>query len=275
MWGWYMTARQWVLRQSVASIKNDMSAYDRVWQALQSRDLERAALARLNAAIAELQECSGLVKLARPTQVYLSKDELDNKVSLMNTALPMAALRAPRRRREGLGFVSDESLKTSLVQHSCLQALTTSFPWPLACLGLARQLHAPRVESLDLLYAQATVLDPIFQHKVRDIALASRGMFRMLHTSTGANDDDDNNDSDLFVTAQAWECKGTLKRVDRIIEKVVRSYRGDVSRLCDMVRQVAAARCSSRMRCCAAMISADIVRTRCCDDAWRHSTLQV
>ena len=255
MWGWYMTARQWVLRQSVALIKKDMSTYDGAWQALQSRDLERAALASLNAAIAELQECCGLDKLARPTQVHLSTDELDNKLSLMNTALPMAALRAPRRRREGLEFVSDESLKTSLMQHACLQALTTSFPRPLGCLGLARHLQAPRIESLDLLYAQATVLDPIFQHKVRDIALASRGMFRMLHTSTGANDDDDN-DSDLFVSAQAWECKGTLKRVDRIIEKVVRSYRGDVSRLCDIVRQVAAARCSSRMRCCAAMISA-------------------
>ena len=86
-------------------------------------------------------------------------------------------------------------------------------------------------QSLDLLYAQAMMLNPIFQNKVQQIALASSGFFNATLSS------DRNESSISFTPACDWHRKGVLKRVDRVIEKVVRSYEGDVSRVSDIVRQ--------------------------------------
>ncbi len=87
------------------------------------------------------------------------------------------------------------------------------------------------IQSLDLLYAQAMMLNPIFQNKVQQIALASSGFFNVTLSS------DRNESSISFTPACDWHRKGVLKLVDRVIEKVVRSYKGDVSRICDIVRQ--------------------------------------
>jgi len=93
-----------------------------------------------------------------------------------------------------------------------------------------------KVTSLDQLCAQATGLDPILRSKIQDWALASNGYFKRATK-------DNKPDWILWKEARAtpegmasirW---ARLKTVGRAIEKLMRSYREDVSRLLDVCRQ--------------------------------------
>ena len=87
--------------------------------------------------------------------------------------------------------------------------------------------------SLDQLYVQAACIEPIFIHKVKDWALASGGSFPC-RMATGAVD---------YVRWEGvdespWQFKWCrLKSTQRAIEKVIRSYGEDASRLVDVCRQ--------------------------------------
>ncbi|EKX32423.1 hypothetical protein GUITHDRAFT_121390 [Guillardia theta CCMP2712] len=97
-----------------------------------------------------------------------------------------------------------------------------------------KQPALTKVWSMDQVYAQAFLLQPLFLHKVQQLALRSRGCFLA-----------DSNEFELV----RWEGVSreeklrrrvkfaTVKSVDRAMEKASRSYTGDVSRLTDIVRQ--------------------------------------
>ena len=92
------------------------------------------------------------------------------------------------------------------------------------------------IDSLDQLFVQANILEPILLEKVRIWAAASRGCFQCT-TSAGPPRFE-------VYTGQAGEEEGSkglqfcaLKSVPRAVEKIVRSYDMDVSLLVDVCRQ--------------------------------------
>ena len=96
------------------------------------------------------------------------------------------------------------------------------------------------VRSLDQIYAQAAGLDDVLKGKVQQWALKSRGQFRVKHGGDEAEGrggfvlwEQAATDPQLCSRIQ-W---GGLKSVKRSIEKLVRSYRHDVSRLVDVCRK--------------------------------------
>ena len=98
------------------------------------------------------------------------------------------------------------------------------------CGGLPKKAAANSCHSLDSLYMQAYLMEPIFSHKVHQIALLAQAAFLApgILPDTGAH---------TFVAAEEWDPKRTmLKSVDRSIEKISRSYQGDVAPLVDVCR---------------------------------------
>eukprot|EP00293_Proteomonas_sulcata_P019503 CAMPEP_0184293364 /NCGR_PEP_ID=MMETSP1049-20130417/4816_1 /TAXON_ID=77928 /ORGANISM="Proteomonas sulcata, Strain CCMP704" /LENGTH=840 /DNA_ID=CAMNT_0026601327 /DNA_START=96 /DNA_END=2615 /DNA_ORIENTATION=- len=92
----------------------------------------------------------------------------------------------------------------------------------------------PRVESLDQLFAHAAVIQVILRRKVQIWALASGGSFPLMHPAYECvRWDIAKADQDLQSKIK-WT---QLKSCDRAIEKLVRSYEDDVSRLCDISRE--------------------------------------
>ena len=121
----------------------------------------------------------------------------------------------------------------------------------------------PPIGSLDQLYLHAALLEPLFVKKVRDMALASSGLVllhKLLHAKPAAsassatlaadghisvNTDRPYDSSSRYISwdhalfEQQLKNGGVLclKSVDRMIEKLTRSYNYDVSVLLDIVRQ--------------------------------------
>ncbi len=201
--------RQHVLRQSSNLIADDLSAYNTVWRSLESTEVGQDLL-RLEESVIEVQERLSSMHHSKhmryQRQRYLTREEMHLKLS------PVTVSAAGQGLEAGLGFVS-EGLQGQPEDRRTLLGKEDS------------------TQSLDLLYAQAMMLNPIFQNKVQQIALASSGFFNATLSS------DRNESSISFTPACDWHRKGVLKRVDRVIEKVVRSYTGDVSRVSDIVRQ--------------------------------------
>ena len=182
-----------------------MSAYNKVWESLQSEEVGQDLLCLAESVIAT-QAVSIHKQTRHLRQRYLTSEEMLQKISLMTSAAVGQGLGG------GLGFVSEVLLGQPKDERTCLGTPSS-------------------ILSLDLLYAQAMLINPIFQTTVQQIALASSGFFLVTLGS-------DRNDSNIsFTSACDWHRKGVLKRVDRVIEKAVRSYKGDVSRICDIVRQ--------------------------------------
>jgi hypothetical protein len=205
LWLIYVSMRQYVLLQTINFITDDMSAYNKVWESLHSEEVGQDLL-RLAESVIAMQEASNHKQTRHQRQRYLTSEEMLQKISLMTSAAVGQGLGG------GLGFVSEVLLGQPKDERTCLGTPSS-------------------ILSLDLLYAQAMLLNPIFQKKVQQIALASSGFFLVTLSS------ERNETTVSFTPACDWHRKGVLKRVDRVIEKVVRSYKGDVSRICDIVRQ--------------------------------------
>ena len=106
--------------------------------------------------------------------------------------------------------------------------------------------HLLKVLSLDQLYAQAAGLHPILQEKVQQWALESRGYFRTNHEAHNSGMPTESVREAMFVK---WEDAvrdsrlrstikwGKIKGIPRSIEKLLRSYGSDPSKLLDVCRQ--------------------------------------
>jgi hypothetical protein len=205
LWLVFQLKRQHVLHQSRNLITDDMSAYNTVWKSLQSAEVAQDLL-RIEESVIEMQQRSSSKRMRYQRQRYLTTEEMHLKIS------PVTISAAGQGQGAGQGFVSEVLLGQPEDRRTLLG-------------------KDDSIQSLDLLYAQAVMLNPIFQNKVQQIALASSGFFLVTLRSEG------NESSVSFTPACDWQRKGVLKRVDRVIEKVVRSYNGDVSRVSDIVRQ--------------------------------------
>ncbi len=214
LWLLHQLKRKHVLRQSSNLITDDMSAYNTLWRSLQSAEVVQDLL-RLEESVIEVQEHSSSKHMRYQRQRYLTTEEIRAKdISQRRrfTIFPVTVSAAGQGQEAGLGFVPEKLLGQPEDRRTLLG-------------------KEDSIQSLDLLYAQAMMLNPIFQNKVQQIALASSGFFLVALNS------ERNESSVSFTPACDWHRKGVLKRVDRVIEKVVRSYNGDVSRVSDVVRQ--------------------------------------
>jgi len=115
------------------------------------------------------------------------------------------------------------------------------------------------IQSLDQIYVQAAGLYPHVKHKVKQWAVTSRAYFPLNTIGGGWGVEE------MFVKSyeaaidpQVWhKIKwATLKRRERAIEKVVRSYAGDVSKLLDVCRQsIIFDNCSDLYNCLKAIVN--------------------
>ena len=113
------------------------------------------------------------------------------------------------------------------------------------------------VDDLDQLFAQAAGVDGLLRSKVQQWALASRGHFRLSAPAA---------DGSRYVLWEAAALSpelrgrvewGGLKSIGRSIEKLVRSYRYDVSRLVDVCRKSIVFETVEDLRTCLAAMWGD------------------
>ena len=208
----------WVKRQTSNDMKQDVAVYDRVWEELQTPEAQ-VALARLEVAVSKCLEASAVDTRMHPEQLLLTQAEIE-LVGITQLRYTAGNYRKSGREIAGPG-VSTPKASLSIGCH-------------------------------DLLYAQAMILNPIFQFKVQVVARASSGVFLASDDpiTTSANGMSPGSislqieepssrevESVSFVTADQWPRQGSLKRVDRMVEKCLRVYKGKIAMLCDIVRQ--------------------------------------
>jgi ppGpp synthetase/RelA/SpoT-type nucleotidyltranferase len=194
-WAVFKLLRFYVLRESYKSIAPDSECYDAEWKRVM-QSMDNAA------AIRDLDDVA--------ERISTSKDR------------PQQALPSSLRALEsgvGVGGATPTDLcgpafLPSQFQSSRMRLLRVE-PW--------------RRPTLDTLYMQACVLEPIFNLKIQQLAASCDGMF-LVRDATHA-------DGSSIVSALEWEPMGGLKSVDRSIEKLTRSYQGHVPSLLDIVRQ--------------------------------------
>ena len=75
LWLIYVSMRQYVLLQTISFITDDMSAYDKVWESLQSEEVGQDLL-RLEESVIEVQERSSSKHMRYQRQRYLTKEEM-------------------------------------------------------------------------------------------------------------------------------------------------------------------------------------------------------
>mmetsp|Transcript_27378 Transcript_27378/g.42763 ORF Transcript_27378/g.42763 Transcript_27378/m.42763 type:complete len:321 (+) Transcript_27378:1-963(+) len=103
------------------------------------------------------------------------------------------------------------------------------------------------VRSLEQLYTQAVLLDPILVRKVHDWASLTKGCFPVLQESASSG----KTCLQWSVITQNPKLAGRVafakvKKPSRAIEKALRSYEGDTSKLLDLARQTIALRTDGR-----------------------------
>ena len=119
------------------------------------------------------------------------------------------------------------------------------------------------VTSLDQLYAQAIIIEPLFRHKIERLAAVSGGCFYVSQAnyepSTCTQSSrlmawTDIEHDPLSLACVQWPL---LKHVDRSVYNVSFFYHGDVSRLTDVVRQRLIFRSLADLESCLATILKD------------------
>jgi hypothetical protein len=206
VWLTFMVSRHLVLRQAAKSISADMACYDAEWSKLSTivdqssslRDIEDVT-ARLNA-----------IKI-RPMQLLAPPPKPRTVSASASSSIPPPAF---------LPIDSDDQLA-----------------WIRSLIGLMGNLTSGAstaeklCSSVDTLFMQSHMIQPIFHAKVQQIAIAAPGKF-FARVHDGAPPDHLN-----FVEARTWDGAGSLKSADRAIEKLVRCYQGNAALLLDVVRQ--------------------------------------
>ena len=114
------------------------------------------------------------------------------------------------------------------------------------------------VDSLDQLFVQAAVMEPILIDKVRRWAAASRGRLpRRLGQASARYEARAGGDAGRDAEEAPGLQLSAVKSVQRAVEKVVRSYDQDVSLLVDVCRQCIVFETVRDLRACVDVIAAD------------------
>jgi hypothetical protein len=205
VWLAFMVSRHLVLRQASKSISEDMACYDAEWSKLSNIADQASGLRNIEDVTARLNA----IKI-RPMQLLAPPSKHRTTSASASSSIPPPAF---------LPIASDNQLT-----------------WIRSLIGLMGNLASGAstaeklCSSVDTLFMQSHLIQPIFHAKVQQIAIAAPGkFFTRVHNGT--------QDHINFVEARAWDGAGSLKSADRAIEKLVRCYQGNAALLLDVVRQ--------------------------------------
>jgi hypothetical protein len=118
--------------------------------------------------------------------------------------------------------------------------------------------HQPLVCSLDQLFNQAAALDPFLRQKVKELALMSKGGFPVATKLDGLDAITHQRWEDILKNREAYRVMwARIKPTERALEKLIRSYDCDVSRLLDCCRQSIVFERLEDLLCCLQAIDCD------------------
>jgi hypothetical protein len=232
LWVWFFAHRQWLIWRSNKTIELDKRAYEGVWDSITSKPSGQQDLEDLSCMIEELMRSSSETGLHR-------RHEKERTCSLQSL-VPLFSSRGAGKHPTQIN-----------VEHE-----VENLPF-VPCRQLTRSIT---LDSIDQLYMQAVILEPLFLEKITKLAATANGFF-LAKISNNAQSMSWAERTDLFfqssahtfanskklvrqeesVFVQAKDFNFTevshLKNVDRAIEKIVRSYKDRISFACDVVRQ--------------------------------------
>eukprot|EP00960_Hanusia_phi_P028102 747212-Hanusia_phi.AAC.1 len=210
LWITLLLSRRRLLHQSFKQIEQDISAYDELWRQV-ARD--KSNLVELNEAVAKIR----------------TKSPAEQQLALTSAEM--------MRLRTCVGLGSIFSTQQAHRPQPCLASKGITLA---SALDAAKHLSLTsphlKVTSLEQLYVQAFLLEPIFFAKIKHISVrcrcfllsdgSAKGCTRYISLKEVADEPD----------RACMIRRPSIKSVTRAIQKAVRSYGGDVSRLLDIVR---------------------------------------
>jgi hypothetical protein len=226
LWVWFFAHRQWLLWRSNKIIELDKRTYEGVWDSITSKPAGQKDLADLSSRIEELVRSSSETVLHR---------RHERERTCLQSLVTLFSNRGAEKHPAQIN-----------VEHEVEN-------WPFVPRQLKRSIM---FDSIDQLYMQAVILEPLFHEKITKLAATVNGTFLtkfsnnsrsmlwtdLLFQSSAhifTNSKMVRQDESVFVQAKDFNFTEVshLKNVDRAIEKIVRSYKGRVSFTCDVVRQ--------------------------------------
>jgi len=263
------------LQDTAAKIRDDQVMYDEVWHNIRtnSESLEvlgtlQTVVSRITQSITQSQRGARAVIQAR--QYNRKKDESDAQEF---SASPPMSTRHSRGRSSGPG---PNRLQTRAVRR--WKSLENLFVPSLAKRDSSLDINDVHqqvdfdspVMDLDQLFVQAEGVYPLLRAKTRAWALVSHGLLLRIEENVKAKGEDQEGylpptpppppppkKSFQEVDYDAPIKWAKLKRPERAIEKVLRSYGGDASRLCDICRQSIVFDSIASLQKCVEVIAAD------------------
>ncbi len=219
LWVIYMICRQLVFHKAKRDVAMDMARYDDEWNKV-SNDVDQATVIRgLEDTTARYSSKTLPVQLMSPLAPHLVTITSDGRWTSSDT-----------RDSEIPSFLPQD-LRNPRAESVFSRILKTGYGvWGF----VPNNAAANHCHSLDTLYMQAYLLEPIFNQKVQQIAVLAHGA---LLAPKGFLPDTFSELAYPFVAGEEWDPKRTvLKSVDRSIEKISRCYQGNVALLVDVCR---------------------------------------
>jgi hypothetical protein len=226
LWFWFFAHRQWLLWRSNKIIELDKRAYEGVWDSITSKPAGQQDLADLSSMIEELVRSSSETSLHR---------RHERERTCLQSLVTLFSSRGAEKHPTQIN-----------VEHEIEN-------WPFVPGQLTRSII---FDSIDQLYMQAVILEPLFHEKITKLAATVNGTFltkisnnsrSMLWTDLFfqssahifTNSRMVRQEESVFIQAKDFNFTEVshLKNVDRAIEKIVRSYKGRIPFTCDIVRQ--------------------------------------
>jgi hypothetical protein len=147
VWIYFFVHRQYLLWRSNKTIESDERAYQALWDAIISKPDGPQEISNLQAAV----DCLG--------EVVAAGRQRSEPAALSHTCSCWSSVKSWER----------------LVQVNAKNEIENEV-WPFV--PGRRQLEEATVRSIDQLYMQAVIVEPIFQEKVKELAAASNGQFQ-------------------------------------------------------------------------------------------------
>lgn len=243
----FLLFRMYILGRSRRFITEDKRVYDSVWETLLEEPEIRSALVELKSLSAEIQHLIRSNSCHARQYNRQSKGVARESSHMRNSTLIRAGNnsgRKPPRTDSTINVMGETyrsrtglAIEPGWVQRNLniFQFLKGSIIYPVE-LSIPGSIDEKRpVTSLDQLYAQAAGMNVVLKGKVQQWALRCNGMFQLknLRPAIFVRWADAANDEQTRRRIK-W---GEIKTYNRAIEKLLRSYRSDVSQLCDLCRQ--------------------------------------
>ena len=213
--------RELLLFRSFKEMKDDYDAYQRAWSSLNSNPSDAAALTDFEVF------CASHFRKRRPKQVMSNvllsaQDSSASKAVQEGQALPFETHSLRNQLGTSFGHVAD----LIMLPDAAIQVLFgTSF---------GRQ----KLDSLDTLYMQAIMLEPIFLCKMLEIGQrcsCPSSLALVQPFSAEAVGSAPNGDCDVFAESSP-SAFSLIKSVDRAVQKLARVYQSQACMLLDVVR---------------------------------------